>query len=158
MKHKIIVGAALALAIGLPCAAADKACTLVTPAELESLVGKKVPMNGSAVGNAHICSGHTPAVSVMLRMAQRKPGAGNEAAGVAAAEAMGLQVDVKTFGPVTCSTMVPPKDKEMYGFNTTCSVLKGTTVAAIEIKSKSRAAMVPIEKLRPVPEKMATRF
>ena len=135
MKHKIIVVAAR-----------------------ESLVGKKVPMNGSAMGTAHICSGRTPAVSVMLRMAQRKPGAGNEAAGAAAGEAMGFQVDVKTFGPITCSTMIPPKDKEMYGFNTTCSVLKGTTVAAIEIKSKSRAAMVPIEKLRPVAEKMATRF
>src|SRR5437870_6943252 len=136
MKHQVTVVAALALAIGLPCATADKACTLVTPAELESLVGKKVPLNGSAIGNVHICSGRTPAVSIMLRVAQRKPGAGNEAAGAAAAEAMGLQVDVKTFGPVTCSTMVPPKDKEMYGFNTTCSVLKGTTVAAIEIKSK----------------------
>ena len=54
MKHKIIVVAAIALAIGLPCAAADKACTLVTPAELESLLGKKVPMNGSAIGNAVI--------------------------------------------------------------------------------------------------------
>jgi hypothetical protein len=158
MKHKIIVVAAIALAIGLPCAAEDKACTLVTPAELESLLGKKVPMNGSAIGTVHICSGRTPAVSVMLRMAQRKPGPGNEAAGAAAAEAMGAKVDVKTFGPITCSTIVPPKDKEMYGFNTTCSVLKGTTLAAIEITSKSRAAMVPIEKLRPVAEKMATRF
>jgi hypothetical protein len=100
MKHKIIVVAALALAVGLPCAAEDRACTLVTPAK----------------------------------------------------------VDVKTFGPITCSTIIPAKDKEMYGFNTTCSVLKGTTVAAIEITSKSRAAMVPIEKLRPVAEKMATRF
>ncbi len=150
----------LVLAISVPGMAADnsKVCALVTPAELESLVGGKVELKGGTIGKAAFCSGRTPAVSVMLRMAPRPPGPGNEAAGVAVAKKMGAQVDVKTFGPITCSTIIPPKDKEVYGFNTTCAVLKEGTVAAIEITTKSRAAMVPIDKLRPIAEKMAKRF
>jgi hypothetical protein len=160
MKNKIVLSAVLALAAALPsmAAGADKVCTLVTPAELESIAGSEVTMTANSLGNAQICSGRTPALSVMLRMAQRKPGGGNEAAGAAIAEQMGATVEVKTFGAITCSTMVPPKGKEEYGFNTTCSVLKGTTVAAIEITAKSRKDMVPIDKLRPVAEKIAKRF
>jgi hypothetical protein len=71
---------------------------------------------------------------------------------------MGGQVDVKTFGSITCSTLIPPKNLEQYGFNTTCSVVKGEQVAAVEVTTQSRQDMVPIEKLRPLAEKMAGRF
>ena len=70
----------------------------------------------------------------------------------------GGKVEVKTFGQVTCSTMVPPPNLAQYGYNTTCSVLKGETVVAIEVTAKSQKDMVPMEKLRPVAEKMATRI
>jgi hypothetical protein len=160
MKIEWLLGAAIVLAVRVPGMASDtsKACALVTPAELESVVGDKVALKGSTLGKVELCSGHTPRVSVMLRMAPRPPGAGNEAAGVAAAKKMGAQLEMKTFGPITCSTIVPPKEKEMYGFNTTCAVVKGGTVAAIEITTRERRNMVPIEKLKPIAEKMAKRF
>jgi hypothetical protein len=71
---------------------------------------------------------------------------------------MGATVEVKTFGPITCSTMVPPANMNQYGYNTTCSVIKGDAVAAVEVGARFRKDMVPIDKLRPLAEKLATRF
>ena len=45
-----------------------------------------------------------------------------------------------------------------YGFNTTCSIVKNDMVAAIEVQTKMQKDMVPIEKLQPLAEKMASRF
>ena len=70
----------------------------------------------------------------------------------------GIQVDVQTFGPITCSTMIPPENLAMYGYNTTCSVTKGTSVAAVEVTVKSKGDMVPVERLKPIAEKMAGRL
>jgi hypothetical protein len=54
--------------------------------------------------------------------------------------------------------MIPAKSMEAYGFNTTCSVLKGGQVGAVEVTAKSRKDMVPIERLRPLAEKIAGRL
>jgi hypothetical protein len=96
----------------------------------------------------------------MLRLARGAPhpSGGKEAGGIAMAKKMGAQVDVKTFGPVTCSTMIPPKNLEEYGFNTTCSVVKNGQVAAVEVTAKTQAEMVSIEKLRAVAERIAGRM
>lgn len=142
----------------LAAAEGNRACSLATAAELEAAIGAKV--SGLAGGpGSPFCSGSTPTATVMLRVAKksgRAPGAA--AAGLAMVKQMGAQVDVKTFGPITCSTVVPPKDKEAYGFNTTCSVDKGTEIAAVEVTAKAQRDMVPIEKLRVVAEKMAGRL
>jgi hypothetical protein len=74
----------------------------------------------------------------MLRIAKGGDESGNAAA----------QVDVKTFGPMTCSTVTPPKNLEV----------KGGEMAAIEITARTKNDVVPIDKLRPVAEKMAGRF
>jgi hypothetical protein len=150
----------LVLAWASPAASAEgsRACALATPAELEAALGARVAGLAGGPGSP-ICSGSTPTASVMLRLARksgRAPGAA--AAGLAMAKQMGAQVDLKTFGPITCSTIVPPKDKEAYGFNTTCSIDKGTEIAAVEVTAKAQRDMVPIEKLRVVAEKMAGRF
>jgi len=161
MKHKIFVAIAAALCVAAASFAADGAlaCALVTPGEIEALTGVKVEMKGVTVGASNFCSARTPALGVMVRMAQRAAGAADkEPAGVAIARKMGATIDVKKYGPITCSTIVPPKDKEMYGFNTTCSIVKGTTVAAIEITTQKREAMVPMPKLRALAEKVAKRF
>lgn len=71
---------------------------------------------------------------------------------------MGAQVDVKTFGPITCSTMVPPASLAEHGFNTTCTVSKANAVAGIEVTAKTQKDRVSIDKLRPLAEKMASRF
>ncbi len=104
--------------------------------------------------------GSTPTARVLLRAATRKAGKGvnAEAAGIKMAEKMGAKVDVKTYGPITCSTVIPPKSLEEHGFNTTCSVLKGMQVGAVEVTAKDRKDMVPIDKLRPPAEKIGGRL
>src|SRR5260370_29675708 len=112
-------------------------------------------------GGAELCMGQTPTASVMLRLAKRSDqgqGKGKEAAGIEMAKKMGAQVEVKTDGPITCSTMIPPKGLEQYGFNTTCSVLKNGQVAAIEVTAKSQKDMVAMDSLHKIAEKMAGRF
>jgi hypothetical protein len=81
-----------------------------------------------------------------------------EKKGIELAKQMGIQVDVKTFGPITCSTMVPPANLAQHGFNTTCTVSKPTAVAGGEVTAKSQQDMVSIERLHPLAEKMASRF
>lgn len=160
----------IAALVCVPAAAADtnRACALVTAEELEGALGAKVSglKPGGMVGQAgmssdvQICMGSSPAVTVMLRIAKGGGGgSGNAAAkGLEIAKKMGAQVDVKSFGPITCSAIIPPKNMEQYGFNTTCSVVKGGQVAAIEVTAKTKNDVVPIDKLRPLAEKMAGRF
>ncbi len=145
-------------------AQANKACALASPAEVESVLGAKVAgLNAQQTGGAttQICMGSSPKGQVMLRLAKRKseetPGE-RERKGIEIYKKMGAQVDVQTFGPVTCSAIIPPKSLEAHGFNTTCTVSKGDTVAGIEITTKTRTDMVAIDKLRPLAEKMSGRF
>jgi hypothetical protein len=115
-------------------------------------------------GTTQICMGSTPNARVMLRLAQRSADEGakangeRERKGMEIMKKMGAQVDVKTFGPVTCSTITPPASMQESGYNTTCSYSKKTGVAAAEITAKTQKDAVPIDKLRPVAEKMAERF
>lgn len=142
--------------------AQNQACSLATPAELKAAIGWSVPtlkpqaMPGTATS---ICMGRAAAGSVMLRVANAgNPSGDKEAKGIAAAKKMGAQVDVKTFGAVTCSTMIPPANLTQYGYNTTCTVKKGDTVAGIEVTASTQKDMVPIEKLRPLAERIAGRI
>jgi len=161
---------ALALAatlIPIPAVGADASCGLLTSKELEAVVGTKVPeLSGGKVptksgASVQMCTAHTARVDILLRVA-KSTGKGNAGAaaaqGLKMAKDMGAQVDVKTFGPITCSTMIPPKNLEQYGFNTTCSVVKGSEVAAIELTAKAKKDLVSIEKLRPLAETMASRM
>lgn len=157
--------AALAVAaagLTAPARAADtnRACALVTPAELESVLGESVTLEpqGKMEGGA-LCMGSAPKASVLLRVAKKREGLDDAAkAGVETMRKKGVQVDVRTFGSVTCSTMVPPDSLAAYGFNTTCSITKGKSVAAVEITAKKKADQVSIERLKPLAEKMADRF
>jgi hypothetical protein len=140
----------------------NKACKLATADELQAALGARVAglASGSAIGSTYICNGQTATARVMLRLAPANPdpSGSQEAAGIAIAKKMGAQVDVKTFGPLTCSTMIPPKNLEDRGFNTTCSVVKNGQVAAVEVTAKTQADIVSIDKLRAVAEKMAGRM
>jgi hypothetical protein len=156
-------GALLSALVAAPRAAApNKACALAAPAELQSVLGSTVaglkgsePMPGVA-----ICSGQTAGASVMLRVSKIRGKGSEEAAakGIEMAKQMGVTVEVKSFGPITCSTMIPPANLAQYGYNTTCSVTKAGDVAAIEVTAKTRKDMVSIETLRPLAEKFAQRF
>jgi hypothetical protein len=154
--------AALMLGLSTPAATAQsQACALATAEELQAALG--APVSGLKPqtlpgGNADLCAGQTPAASVMLRLARRSGGPGAEAAGIEAARKMGAQVEVKTDGPFTCSTIIPPKQLEQYGFNTTCSVLKNGQVAAIEVTAKRQQDMADMGRLRKLVERIAGRL
>jgi hypothetical protein len=53
---------------------------------------------------------------------------------------------------------IPPKSMEEHGFNTTCTVLKGTRVGGVEVTAKAQKDMIPIEKLRTLAEKIGDRL
>ena len=159
------------LAIGwtLPAGAADaaKACALLTPAEIESAIGLKVsdfnpgaaPGSLANPGTGDLCTGIAPAATILLRLAKKSGASGREAKGIEAVKKMGAQVEVKNFGPIACSTLVPPANlAAQIPFNTTCTVTKGELVAGIEVTAKSQKDMVSIDKLRPLVEKIAQRF
>jgi len=115
-------------------------------------------------GTTETCVGSTPGVKVLLRLKQRsadeasKSGGETERKSIEIMKKMGAQVDIKTFGPVTCSTITPPASMQESGYNTTCSYRKKTGVAAVEITAKAQKDGIPIDKLRPLAEKMADRF
>src|ERR1044071_628500 len=162
MKPKILfLAAAAALLLAAASFAADGAlaCALVTPGEIEALTGVKVEMKGVTVGTSNFCSARTPTLGVMVRMAQRPAGAADkESAAITIARKMGAHIDIKKYGAITCSTIVPPKEKEVYGFNTTCAIGKGPTLASIEGTTPKRESMVPMEKMRALAEKVGKRF
>ncbi len=145
-----------------PARAQSKACALVTAAELQSVLGAAVSgMTPSSMpgGSAELCTGQASSYRIMLRLAKRSdPSGDKEAKGLAMAKQMGAQVEVKKFGDVTCSTFAPPATMQQAGYNTTCSVLKNGQVGAIEITAQSQSSMIPIDKLRPLAEKIAARF
>ena len=163
-----VCATAVAASVQAPVGAADgnKACGLLTASELESVLGAKVSLSGGggmAVEGVELCSGQTSTATVMLRLSTglnpgRDRSGGKEMKGIEMVKKMGAQVDVKTFGPITCSTIVPPESLAQYGFNTTCAVSKATAVAGIEVQAKSQKDMVSIERLRPLAEKMISRF
>jgi len=158
----IVFFAVLILVFASGARAQNKACALATPDELQALLGAKVAnLKGTDMpgGDTAICMGQAPTARVMLRLAKRsEKNGGAEAAGIEIAKKMGAQVEVKTFGEITCSTIIPPASLAEHGFNTTCSIAKKTTVAAIEITAKTQKDMIAIDKLRQLAEKMAKRF
>jgi hypothetical protein len=147
-------------------AGANKACGLVTPSELESVLGGNVRMNASVPmpdGKTEICTGQAPTTSVTLRLVTgldpgRDRSGSKEKAGIELFKKMGAKVDVKIFGPITCSTIEPPGEQMEKGINTTCTVSKDAAVAGIEVTAKRQKDMVSIDQLRPLAEKMAARF
>lgn len=163
---EVVLTGTLMVALATQAAAANKACELLTASELQTALGATVTLKGDGAPGAaglELCRGETPTAVVLLRLATglnpgRDRSGATERAGIEAAKKRGAQVDVKIFGPITCSTIVPPANLAQYGFNTTCAVTKPTAVAAIEVTAKSQKDMVAIDKLRVLAEKMAGRF
>jgi len=81
-----------------------------------------------------------------------------EKAGMEMLKQMGGQVEVRTFGPIVCSTLEPPTDKQQMGYNTTCTVNKDTAMAGIEFTANKKSDMLPIDRVHGLAEKVAGRF
>jgi hypothetical protein len=137
------------------------ACGLVTAAEFQGVLGGAVNLKSGAIGEVQVCSGEGQTGKVTVRFFKRTgdPSGAREQAGIEAVKKMGAQVDVTTSGGIMCMTIVPPAQMPAMGYATTCTVMsKAPTFAVIEISAKAQKDMVPIDKLRPIAERIATRF
>jgi hypothetical protein len=167
MGEAVLVSTLIAM-LEVPVFSAEggKACSLVTSAEIQSVLGATVTLNASPPmpgGGADLCTGQAPNAKVLLRLVTgldpgRDRSGSKEKAGLAMLKNMGAQVEVKTVGPIVCSTLVPPVGKEPMGYNSTCTLSKDTALAGIEITVNSKSDMVSIDKLFPLAEKMSSRF
>src|SRR5215472_498122 len=156
------------LAASLPAAAQVDPCKLVTPAEIESVLGVKVPKftHGSVQGsNTVTCNGDAvKGTSVGMMFAAPKPGDPKIADPLSwietysrdSAKAIGAQLNMQRFGSsIICTQLITPKQGL---FNTQCYAVKPPYMAAVTELVPTQQAMVPMDKLRPLAEKMLGRF
>jgi len=156
-----LVVIAMAVRAGMAQAPTNNACGLLTDAELQSVLGMKGMLKAGTIGEIQTCGGETQSAKVLLRFFKRTtdPSGKKEQAGIEATKKMGVQVDAKTSGGILCMATVPPANLAAMGFGTSCTVTsKAPMFAVIEVTSKTQKDMVPMEKLRVVAEKMASRF
>jgi hypothetical protein len=169
--NRLIAIFALFLACSLQGNAQVNPCSLLKPSEVESALGVKVSgldVSGQ-MGGMQTCSGIVPnRMQVMLMFAgagATKPNDPKWADPLAelerqsreSAKSIGAQMDVKRFGDsILCTTLIPPKQGP---YSTQCmAVKKPTGMASISVLVGKQQDMVPIEKLRPLAEKMQGRL
>jgi hypothetical protein len=172
MNRLIAVFAFVLLAFSLPACAQVNPCSLLTPAEIESAVGVKL----SGFGGNPLMSQHTPTCSGVAKnrasvMVMFSPGDAKSAAdpkwadplgyleqlGRQSANSVKAQFDAKRFGSsILCTALIPPKRGP---YSTQCmAVKKPTGMATITVLVGAQQDMVPMDKLRPLAEKMLGRF
>ena len=142
-------------------------CKLLTPAEIESVLGVKVSgfTRGSAPGGTLTCNGDAgKLMSVGMVLSVQKPGDPKipdlmgwlENQSRASAKRIGAQLDVKRFGSsILCTAIITPKQGP---YNTQCMAVKPTSMALITVLVPTQQEMVSMDKLRPLAEKMLGRF
>ena len=158
----------LLLASVLPAVAQVDPCKLLTPAEIETVLGINVPKftHGSVQGsNTVTCNGDAvKGTSVGMMFAAPKPGDPKIADPLAwiesysrdSAKAIGAKLNVQRFGSsVICSQLITPKGGL---FNTQCYAVKPPNMAAVTVLVPTQQAMVSMDKVRPLAEKMFGRF
>ena len=159
MNARIRAASLASILCAVSCAALGqgKACALATPAELEVL-GGKATMSPGTMGTVDVCNGKAGTTNVLIRLLKRSGDApkSNEHPGVEAVKKMGATVETRTFGPIFCMAVTPNAQMAAYGFTTTCTVSKHPMYAVIEVKTEKQG--MPIDKLRPIAEKMSSRF
>jgi hypothetical protein len=135
-------------------------CNLLQPSELESILGAKpVQLSATGQGSADMCGGQVGRLKVLIRVARRQDTTGEtERRGIDALRKMGVRVEVKTDGDLTCSTMVPPASLAHLGFNTTCSILRAGRVVAVEVTALSEQEMASMDAVRSLVQKAIVRL
>jgi len=162
--HWTVVGLAAAVVLVVTSAYAQEspvACTLLQPAELASALGGKAgELSGTSTGSAEICNGQVGQLKIMIRTAKRTrdDDGAVERKGIEVARKMGMLVEGKIDGDMTCSTLVPPPALAEMGFNTTCSILRAGSVVAVEVTAPSQKEMASMEVVGQLVQKAITRF
>ena len=168
MNRLIAVFAFVLLAFMLPATAQVDPCKLLTPAEIESALGLKVPRftHGSVQGsNTVTCNGDAvKGMSVGMMYAAPKPGDPKIADPMSwietysrdSAKAIGAKLNVQRFGSsVICTQLITPKGGP---FNTQCYAVKSPNQATVTVLVPTQQEMVPMDKLRPLAEKILGVF
>jgi hypothetical protein len=158
----------------------EKACSLLTPADLEGVLGTKLarPLAGTEVpytkdadhdhdGSVLSCQGKAGArfVTVVFGTQPVTPeGRRRGEAKVKAAEdklvKAGYKIETKEFGGVRCWTMLPPPaDTPGHAvFGSNCGGTKGDYFYSISISATGKNDLIPIEKLKALADKAASRL
>ena len=170
MNRLVAVFAFVLLAFSLPACAQVDPCKLLTAAEIESALGAKITFAGNRqMGDMPTCAGAAPnrmSVMVMFAAGDAKSAADPkwadplgylEQMSRQSANSIKAQLDAKRFGSsILCTALIPPKPGP---YSTQCmAVKKPTGMATITILVSSQQNMVPMDKLRPLAEKMLGRF
>ena len=172
MNRLIAVFAFVLLALSLPACAQVNPCSLLSAAEIESALGGKLSgYGGNSPMSATIgtCGGIMPKrMSVMVMFSPGDAAKANdpkwadplgylEQVGRQSANSVKAQFDAKRFGSsILCTALTPPKPGP---YSTQCmAVKKPTGMATITILVAAQGDMVPMDKLRPLAEKMLGRF
>jgi hypothetical protein len=169
--NRLIAIFALILACSLLSSAQVNPCSLLKPSEVESALGAKVSGldTSGQISGMQTCSGVVAnRMQVMVMFAPAGMQKGNDAKWAdplaelerqsrESAKSIGAQMDVKKFGDnILCTTLVPPKQGP---YATQCmAVKKPTGMVSISVLVAKQQDMAPIEKLRPLAEKMLSRF
>lgn len=166
--NRLITAAAVLFLASVPVAAQVDPCKLLTPAEIESVLGIKVSRftHGSVQGsNTVTCNGDAvKGMSVGMMFAAPKPGDPKIADPMSwietysrdSAKAIGAKLNVQRFGSsVICTQLITPKGGP---FNTQCYAIKSPNLATVTVLVPTQQEMVSMDKLRPLAEKMLGRF
>jgi hypothetical protein len=140
--------------------AQTKVCSLLTAAELEAALGGKAgALTEGTLGPAKVCNASVGKTKVTIRVAQRTSTTGDtESKGVEMMRKAGGQVEVKTEGELTCSTLVPPPSMAQVGYNTTCTILREGVVVGVEVAATSQADMAKMEAVKGLVQKARSRM
>jgi hypothetical protein len=109
------------------------------------------------LGSDDVCYGQIGSLKVLIRTAKREGdfGGTKERKALEMARSQGWQVEVKSEGELTCSSVMPPASQVQYGFNTTCSILRAGRVVAVEVTAPSQKEMVSMDVVRKLVQKAA---
>jgi hypothetical protein len=158
----------------------DKACSLITTAEIQGtlglkpgkpLVGQEIPYKKDSThdhdGSLFACQGTVGGRYVMVAYGTRPvtpEGRKRAEARVDASEEKlrreGYAIDARDFGNVKCWTMAaPPADTSATAmFGTNCRGTKGDYFFSITVSGARKTDIIPMEKLKALADKAASRL
>jgi hypothetical protein len=149
----------LALPLAQGALAQGRACTLVTPGEVEAALGFKPAFTPKTMsGGVELCNSTAGPEWVLIRLFTRTPDkpAMSEQDEIDMIKKAGATVEVRKHGAIRCMAIVPGGPSAGQKLSTHCTVTKPPMVAVIEVMRPNEPTA--IDRLLPLAEKMMARF
>lgn len=159
--HHFVIVLLFILNISISAAAQiASACTLLRPAELESVLGGKIKSSDeNNLGDRSYCNIEINDLKVMIRLASKKnKNSDAEIKGAEILRKQGWGVTIKTEGKLTLSTLIPPENLKGAVFTTSASILDNGRVLAVEISAVTKNKMVSTETAKNLVQKAFSRL